>query len=138
MVSEINSSGMELKVLLPFQVFTQKSEVVRISVQTIEGSFGILPNRLDCTVALVPGILFYETAADGKVYTAVDEGVLIKTGKSVFVSVRNAIGGTELGKLYAAVKDDFIKIDARENEIRTTLAKLESGFVRRFMEFHHG
>jgi F-type H+-transporting ATPase subunit epsilon len=64
-----------------------------------EGSFGLLPHRLDCVAALAPGILIYETEAEGEVYVAVDEGVLVKTGPDVLVSVRRAIRGTDLGQL---------------------------------------
>jgi F-type H+-transporting ATPase subunit epsilon len=72
---------MNLKILLPFQVFTEKAGVFRIVAEGRQGSFGILPHRLDCVAALAPGILTYETESDGEVYVAVDEGVLVKTGK---------------------------------------------------------
>ena len=81
---------MNLKILLPFQVFAEKTGVSRIVAETREGSFGVLPRRLDCVAALVPGILIYEHAAEGEVYVAVDEGVLVKAGPDVRVSVRNA------------------------------------------------
>ena len=71
---------MNLKILLPFQVFAEKTGVSRIVAETREGSFGLLPHRLDCVAALAPGILTYETDAEGEVYVAVDEGVLVKTG----------------------------------------------------------
>ena len=87
---------MHLKVLLPFQIFAEKTGVTRIVAETREGSFGLLPRRLDCVAALAPGILIYETEAEGEVYVAVDEGVLVKTGPEVLVSVRHAIGGTDL------------------------------------------
>ena len=58
---------MNLKVLLPFQVFAEKTGVSRIVAETREGSFGLLPHRLDCVAALAPGILTYETEADGEV-----------------------------------------------------------------------
>ena len=48
---------MNLKILLPFQIFAEKTNVSRIVAETREGSFGILPHRLDCVAALVPGIL---------------------------------------------------------------------------------
>ena len=83
---------MNLKILLPFQVFAEKAGVSRIVAETREGSFGLLPHRLDCVAALAPGILIYETEAEGEVYVAVDEGVLVKTGADVLVSVRRAIG----------------------------------------------
>jgi len=41
--------------------------------------------------ALAPGILIYETEVEGEVYVAVDEGVLVKTGPDVLVSVRRAL-----------------------------------------------
>ena len=62
--------------------------VSRIVVETPEGSFGLLPRRLDCVAALTPGILIYETEAEGESYVAVDEGVLVKSGPDVRVSVR--------------------------------------------------
>jgi hypothetical protein len=45
------------------------------------------------------GILTYEADGGGEVYVAVDEGVLVKTGPDVLVSVRRALGGTDLGQL---------------------------------------
>jgi F-type H+-transporting ATPase subunit epsilon len=38
---------MHLKVLLPFQIFAEKTGVSRIVAETCEGSFGLLPHRLD-------------------------------------------------------------------------------------------
>src|SRR5271155_5854485 len=93
---------MNLKVLLPFQVFVEKKGVKRIVAQTLQRSFGLWPHRLDCAAALAPGILAYETEAEGEVYLAVDEGVLVKAGMNVLVSVRNALGGTDLEKLHEA------------------------------------
>lgn len=129
---------MKLKVLLPFGVYAEIDQVSRIVAETPEGSFGVLPNRLDCVAALEPGILTYEMAALGEVYLAVDEGVLVKAGNNVLVSVRNAIGGMELGNLREAVAREFSYHDEAERQVRDVLARLESGFVRRFAEFHHG
>lgn len=128
---------MNLKVLLPFRIFAEKTGVTRIVAETREGSFGILPRRLDCVAALAPGILIYENEIEGEVYLAVDEGVLIKTGLDVLVSVRNAIAGTDLGKLRDSVEREFLNLDEREQSMRSALAKMESGFIRRLAEFHH-
>ena len=128
---------MTLKVLLPFQVFAEKTNVSRIVAETREGSFGLLPHRLDCVAALAPGILTYETEADGEVFVAVDEGVLVKTGSEVLVSVRRAISGTDLGQLHEAVKREFLTLDEHEQSVRQVVAKLETGFLRRFATLHH-
>ena len=128
---------MNLKILLPFKIFAEKTGVLRIVAGTREGSFGLLPRRLDCVAALTPGILIYENEAEGEVYVAVDEGVLVKTGADVLVSVRNAIGGMDLDKLHEAVEREFLNLNEREQSVRSVLAKMESGFIRRFAEFHH-
>lgn len=128
---------MQLKILLPFKVFAEKAKVLRVVAESRSGSFGLLPNRLDCAAALTPGILLYETADEGEVCLAVDEGILVKTGNEVLVSVRNAIGGTDLGELRAAVERDFVTLDEQEQSVRSVLAKLESGFIRRFTALHH-
>ena len=128
---------MHLKVLLPFQVFAEKTDVASIVAETREGSFGLLPHRLDCVAALVPGILIYQSGSGGEVLVAVDEGVLVKTGMDVLVSVRRAIGGTDLGQLHAAVEKEFLTLDENEQSVRTAVAKLETGFLERFAKFHH-
>lgn len=128
---------MNLKVLLPFQIFANKTGVARIVAETSEGSFGLLPHRLDCVAALVPGILTYETEADGEVFMAVDEGVLVKTGADVLVSVRRALCGAELGRLRELVEKEFLTLDENERSVRSVMAKLETGFLRRFATFQH-
>ncbi len=128
---------MHLKILLPFDIFADKADVLRIVAETSAGSFGILPHRLDCVAALVPGILIYETKETGTVYVAVNEGVLVKAGADVLVSVRNAIGGTDLSKLHEAVKHEFLNLDEREQTVRTAVAKMESAFIGRYAEFQH-
>ena len=128
---------MNLKVLLPFKIFAEKTGVSRIVAESREGSFGLLPHRLDCVAALAPGILIFETEAEGEVCLAVDEGILVKTGTDVLVSVRNAIGGSDLGQLREKVAQEFLSLNEHEQSVRSVLAKMESGFIRRFATFHH-
>jgi len=127
----------DLKILLPFRIFEAKRGVSRIVAETREGSFGLLPHRLDCVAALTPGIVTYETEEDGEVFVAVDAGVLIKTGPEVLVSVRQAIGGVELGRLRDAVEREFLNLDEHEQSVRSVMARLETGFLRRCASFQH-
>jgi len=131
------STLMTLKVLLPFGIFAHKTGVSRIVAERKEGSVGFLPHRLDCVAALAPGILIYEEAADGEVYVAIDEGVLVKTGLDVLVSVRNAISGTDLGQLREAVEREFLNVNEREQNVRMVMERMESGFIQRLAKFHH-
>ena len=128
---------MNLKVLLPFQIFAEKTGVSRIVAESHEGSFGLLPHRLDCVAALAPGILIFETKIEGEAYVAVDEGVLVKTGSDVLVSVRNAIAGTNLGQLREAVQREFLHLDEQEKNVRSVLAKMEGDLMRRMATFHN-
>ncbi|MDB6174212.1 MAG: H+-transporting two-sector ATPase, delta/epsilon subunit [Chthoniobacteraceae bacterium] len=128
---------MNLKILLPSHIYAEKSAVMRIVAETHDGSFGILPRRLDCVAALPPGILTYESESEGEVFVAVDEGVLVKTGADVLVSVRRAIGGRDLGNLRDLVEQEFLTLDENEQSVRSVMAKMETGFLRRMATLGH-
>jgi F-type H+-transporting ATPase subunit epsilon len=128
---------MRLKILLPTEIFADRTDVQSVVAESTGGSFGILEHRLDCVAALRPGILTY-TTDHGAVYVAADEGVLVKTGSDVLVSVRHAIGGTNLSQLHDEVKRRFLTLDGEERTVRDTVAKMEGGFVGRFARFKHG
>ena len=128
---------MNLRILLPFGVFVEKSNVLRVVAETTDGSYGLLPHRLDCVAALVPGILTYETKDSPTVYVGIDQGVLLKAGSLVTVSVRRAIGGPDLEQLKDAVERDFLKLDEQERNVRTAVAKMESSLMGRLAEFEY-
>jgi F-type H+-transporting ATPase subunit epsilon len=125
---------MRLEILLPSGVFASIPDVLRIVVMTPAGCFGLLPHRLDCATVLSPGLLAYATASGGEVHLAVDTGVLVKTGTDVLVCVRHAIAGADLGHLRQAVEQEMLHLSAQEQSNRTTLAHLESGLIRAFVE----
>lgn len=125
---------MQLKILVPSGVFAIIANVARIVVMTPTGSFGLLPHRLDCAAVLSPGLLTYSTATQEEVHLAVDAGVLVKTGADVLVCVRHAIAGADLGHLRQAVEQEMVHLSEQEQSNRTTLARLESGLIRSFVE----
>lgn len=126
---------MHLRVLLPFRVFAEIQDVSRIVIETSAGSCGLLPQRLDFVAALVPGIFTYQTEAGEVNYLAVDEGVLIKAGSNVTLSVRNAVGGKDLGSLHELIKKEFMSIDESEKNTRSVMVKLESGLIHSLEKF---
>lgn len=128
---------MTLKILLPFRIFAEQNAVTRIVAETRQGALGILPQRLDSVAALEPGILIYQRKGEEEMYVALDEGVLVKSGPNVLVSVRNAIAGTDLHQLREAVEREFLTLDEQEQSLRSVMSKLESSFVRRFADFRH-
>jgi F-type H+-transporting ATPase subunit epsilon len=85
---------------------------------------------------LVPGILTFETQAEGVVYAAVDVGVLVKAGAHVHISVRRALLGTDLERLRETVEREYAVMDQTEREVRQVNEKLENGFLRRLVVLH--
>jgi F-type H+-transporting ATPase subunit epsilon len=128
---------MTLKLLLPTGIFVDTTEVSRIVAETHQGSFELLPHRLDCVAALVPGIFTYDCADQGTVYLGVDAGVLVKAGAEVLVSVRRAIAGSDLGHLHDAVKEQLMQHDTEDASAKTALSKMEGDFVSRLLELQH-
>ena len=127
---------MDLKILLPYKIYADIKNVDRIVAETNEGFFGLLPQRLDCVASLVPGIFMYETDKGEIHYIAIDEGVLIKAGTEVLVSVRNAIGGTDIGQLHNSIKKEYVKLDDNERSVRSVMAKIESEIIYNLQKFN--
>lgn len=126
-----------LKIFLPYQIFIEKNNVLSVTVETPKGSLGLLPRRLDCVTALVPGILTYKTEADREVYVAVDEGILVKAGQEILISVRNAVSEKDLAQLQETVKQEFLILNEREMGVHSVLARMEGGLIRHLVEFHN-
>ncbi len=131
-------NGMRLTVVLPQRTLLDESDIVQINVDTVAGNWCLLPRRLDCTAALVPGITLYRDATGTEHAVAIDEGVLVKVGDEVTLAVRDALSGVPLGELEHAVAAEFRARAAREAEVNAALARLESGFVRRFADLERG
>ena len=84
----------------------------------------------------MPGILIYETEADGEVYVAVDEGVLVKTGTDVLVSVRARSAARTWPSLREAVEREFLDAERARAERARGHGQAGSGFLRRFATFN--
>lgn len=129
---------MVLRILLPHRELAVHTDVLRIVAETPFGAYGLLPRRLDCVLVLTPGVLTIETAAGGERFVAVDDGTLVKAGRDVLVSVRRAMAGEDLAALRAAVRREYLDEASEARELRAVLAKLETGFLKRFAELTHG
>jgi F-type H+-transporting ATPase subunit epsilon len=124
---------MNLRILLPTRILID-IPVTKVIAEAENGSFCLLPQHVDMVASLVPGLLTF-TNEDGKEeFAAIDEGVLVKHGPEVLVSVRDAVRGTDLGLLRLMITESFDALDEREKRARGALARLEADFVRRFIE----
>lgn len=129
---------MQVSILLPHRIFAKLTDVSSLVIDTPQGSFGILPNRLDCISPLMPGILSYQIHNQESHYIAIDEGIFVKTGEQVRLSVRRAIKGNALDELKKTVELEFLNLDEEQQELRSVLAKLETGFLKQFSALAKG
>lgn len=124
---------MRLTLFLPSEIFLDE-EVKKVIAESPAGSFCLLPRHIDYLTALVPGILCYVLPAGEEHFLAVDGGLLVKQQDRVLVVTRRAVRGV-LGQLRQEVEFMLADLDDKEKSTRTALARLEAGFLRRFMEF---
>ncbi|MBU0946447.1 MAG: F0F1 ATP synthase subunit epsilon [Proteobacteria bacterium] len=126
---------MDLKIYLPAGIFIEE-KVAKVKGESPVGGFCLLPRHVDYVTALVSGIFSYTDLAGKEFFLALDNGILVKKGQEVMVAARQAVAG-ELGMLNQEVEKMLEARKEREKLNRTTVAKLEAGFLRRFMEFSH-
>ena len=129
---------MNLKILLPTKVLINE-KAAKVIAEAQNGYFCLLPRHIDFVAALVPGILSYQPEEGEEIFLAVDEGVLVKSGKDVLVSTRNATRSPDLDQLKQTVEKEFKSLDEHEKVVRSSVAKIEANFIRRFLEIEgHG
>lgn len=124
---------MNLKILLPTRIFID-SVVNKLIAEGPKGSFCLLPNHIDYTEVLVPGILVCHPPEENPYYVAVDEGILVKKRDDVFVSVFDAVKSDNLEKLETVLDQRYQRLDAKEKRSRSALAMLEGGIIKKFQE----
>jgi F-type H+-transporting ATPase subunit epsilon len=124
---------MMLKILLPAEILMER-EVKKIVAQAENGSFCLMPNHIDFTATLAPGIFTFVPVEGGQELLAMDVGTLVKKGSNVLVSTRNAVRAPDLGKLKQVVMEQYDILDEREKMVRSASAKLEASLIRRFVE----
>lgn len=124
---------MHLHVMQPTEVLVNQP-VAKVVAEGSEGYFCLLPQHVDLVAALVPGILSFELNTGEAVFLAIDDGILVKQGATVWVSVRNAVRGKHLETLRQRVQQQFYHLDEREQQARRMLARLETSFVRELFD----
>lgn len=131
----MNNSTIELKIYLPSCIFLE-GKVSKVKGESPAGEFCLLPRHIDYVTALVPSIFSY-TKLDGReAFLALDNGILAKQGQEVKIAARRAVAG-ELGMLNQEVEKMLKARNEREKMNKSAVAKLEAGFLRRFLEFSH-
>lgn len=121
---------MQLKLLTPTRIVLN-TETQKIVAEAADGYFCLLPRHVDYVTTLVPGLFAYWDGAGAECVLATDEGTLVKCGREVLVSVRDAVLSDNLDTLREAVEGEFLRLNERERQARSALARLEAGAMRR-------
>jgi F-type H+-transporting ATPase subunit epsilon len=126
-------AGMQLRVVTPTGSVIDEA-VSKVIAEGPNGAFGLLPRHVDFVSELPPGIVFYRSDDGQDHVVAINEGTLVKTGKLVLISTRDAIVGDDLDALEDQVTNAFLQIDDHERTAQTALARLEAGMIRHFLD----
>ncbi len=122
---------MQVQIGLPGRAL-YRGAAAQISGVAANGGFGILPNHIDFVTALVPSVLLVTQADGTERIFGIDEGVLVKKGRDVEISVQRGVEAPDLASLDAAVTDFWDTMEDEERAARAALSRLEADMVRRF------
>ena len=124
---------MRLRVFLPTSILVDR-EVRKVSAESAEGAFTLLPRHIDFAAILAAGLLAYEDEDGAETFLAVDEGTIVKQGREVRVSTQDAVMGEDLESLRDTVDRQFRQLDERQRRARGALSRIELDLARRFYE----
>jgi F-type H+-transporting ATPase subunit epsilon len=124
--------SIEVEIITPLGI-ERVDGVLAVHAEGSEGNFTLLPRHADYVSSLAASLLSLRRPG-GVEYWGVDEGALVKVNKSVRVSVRHAIRGSDLRELRERVRREFKEIDGDERKARSALASLGSGIARLMLD----
>lgn len=125
---------MRVRIVVPGKTFLDQ-EVDKITAPGTEGFFQMLPKHIDVVSSLQAGILTL-TKDDEDKYYAINQGVLVKQGATVYISCLQAIEGATLEDLKKRVEDSFRNLDEKEKRLNQILSKFEAETLIRFIDLH--
>jgi F-type H+-transporting ATPase subunit epsilon len=129
----MKGSFMHLSVFLPTTSLLQV-EVNKVKGESPAGEFCLKPRHIDYVTTLTPGIFSYVTPAGQEHFLAMDQGILVKQRDKLTVATRRAVSG-ELGLLFREIEKMLAEGTERERQNRSSMAKLEIGFLKNMLEF---
>lgn len=128
---------MRLKTLIPSGIIVDE-EIDRIRFEAKNGSYTFFPNHADFITAIIPGIVSYNLRSENgkETFMACDQGILVKEGNTVLLSVRRAIKNDDLNVLVRAIDEEFKKVEEERKTVNAAMARLEVGLTRGLMQLN--
>jgi len=116
---------MKLKIVTPQDTVLEKDYITKVTIETTEGVYGLLPKRLDCAAALVPGILTFMTREGNEEYVGLDRGLFVKVGETIKIATHQAVYSKKLGQLKKSWEKSLEEYRTKEKKAHAMLKALE-------------
>jgi F-type H+-transporting ATPase subunit epsilon len=104
--------SMKLTIVLPDRIMAEK-EVQAVTAQTQHESVELLQRHMDIVLTLSCGLLEYCDEGGMRWYVAHDDGVLVKDGREVLVSIGRAVQDPDRSRVTEALQEYLTAVDAR-------------------------
>ncbi len=115
-----------------------KSKIKKITVETLNGYYTLLPKHVDFAAAMSENIVTYTTEDNQQKYIACHRGIVVKKSDTVTITVQNAVAGDTLDELAEIIERDFKQADQQRKELNSAMARLELGIMRGFGQLSKG
>lgn len=128
---------LNLKIYTPDKLVLNET-ILKLSVDGKEGNFSIMPKHIDYISSFSDGIISYTDTNNAVNFLAVNQGVLVKTGRNIEISTFHVALGTDLKDLKNKVKELALKseeIVETDKKINISLKKMEYTMLQRIMKF---
>jgi F-type H+-transporting ATPase subunit epsilon len=126
---------MELVVCSPLGVVL-KTKIKKVTFETLNGYHTLLPRHVDFVSALTPSIVRYTDEENSDKFVACHQGIVVKKGSNVTISVQNAVMGNTLDELQQTILVDFKKNEENRKELNLAMVRLETGLMRGFSKLN--
>ena len=115
-----------------------KCKIKKITVETLNGYYTLLPKHVDFAAAMSENIVTYTTEEMQQKYMACHRGIVVKKGDAVTITVQHAVVGDTLDDLTEIINRDFKQTDEQRKELNSAMARLELGIIRGFGQLSKG
>jgi F-type H+-transporting ATPase subunit epsilon len=124
---------MQFILVTPEGIILQEN-ILKITLETLEGYYTLLPRHVDFVSALTAGIVTFLPEYSNEKYAACHQGIVVKKGEKITLSVQNAVLGETLSELQELIKIEFKQKEEQRKQLNTAMARLELGIMRGFKQ----
>ena len=122
------AAEINLTVVLPTNILLTAA-ASEVYLNTLAGSYGILPHHVDFATALEPGVFEFRTPGGERRYVAMDGGAVVKQAAELIVTTPHGATSADLHELERGLRERFDAIDERERQMLAAMQRLEASLM---------